>query len=147
MSNAPDPSWDAVLSNFNRHLGMKILEWKDGEVTVAIDVQDWMRNRTGIVHGGVTATLIDAAAGYAGNYCPHAGRRRISSTLALTTSYVAAGKGKRIVAKAKVKGGGRTIYASSVEVTDENGTLIAIGEGTFKYFKGSETLEGVPIEA
>ena len=141
------PEWDQVLSNFNRHLGMKILDWSEGAVTIAIDVQDWMRNRTGIVHGGVTATIIDAAAGYAGNYCPHAGRRRISSTLALTTSYVAAGKGKRIVAKAKVKGGGRTIYASAVEVHDENGTLIAIGEGTFKYFKGSETTEGVPIEA
>lgn len=146
MSTTPNPGWDAVLSNFNRHLGMKIMEWSEGAVTVAIDVQDWMRNRTGIVHGGVTATLIDAAAGYAGNFCPHPGRRRISSTLALTTSYIAAGKGTRIIARAKVKGGGRTIYASAVEVSDENGTLIAIGEGTFKYFKGSETTEGVPIE-
>jgi acyl-coenzyme A thioesterase PaaI-like protein len=59
---------------------------------------------------------------------------------------VAPGKGKRIVATAKVKGGGRTIYASSIEVHDESGTLIAIGEGTFKYFKGSEGPEGVPIE-
>lgn len=146
MTGTANPAWDTVLSNFNRHLGMKILDWKDGEVTVAIDVQDWMRNRTGIVHGGVTATLIDAAAGYAGNFCPHPGRRRLSSTLSLTTSYVAPGKGGRIIARAKVKGGGRTIYASSVEVSDDNGTLIAIGEGVFKYFKGSETPEGVPIE-
>lgn len=146
MSNPPNPSWDAVLSNFNRHLGMQILDWTEGEVVIAVDIQDWMRNRTGIVHGGVTATLIDAAAGYAGNFCPHPGRRRISSTLSLTTSYIAAGKGKRIVARARVKGGGRTIYASSVEVSDESGVLIAIGEGVFKYFKGSETLEGVPIE-
>jgi uncharacterized protein (TIGR00369 family) len=146
MTEHANPDWDRLLSNFNRHLGMKILEWSEGTVTLAIDIQDWMRNRTGIVHGGVTATLIDAAAGYAGNFCPHPGRRRISSTLALTTSYIAAGKGKRIIAKAKVKGGGRTIYASAVEVHDENGTLIAIGEGTFKYFKGSETTEGMPIE-
>ncbi len=141
------PEWGAVLSNFNRHLGMKILEWSDGAVTVAIDVQDWMRNRTGIVHGGVTATLIDAAGGYAWNYCPHPGRRRLSSTIALTTSYVAPGKGGRIVARARVRGGGRTIYASAVEVHDENGTLIAIGEGSFKYFKGSETSEGVSLES
>jgi acyl-coenzyme A thioesterase PaaI-like protein len=64
----------------------------------------------------------------------------------LTTSFLAPGKGGRIVARAKVKGGGRTIYASSVEVSDDNGTLIAIGEGTFKYFKGSEGPEGVPVE-
>lgn len=145
-STSGKPEWDAVLSNFNRHLGMQILDWTEGEVVIAVDIQDWMRNRTGIVHGGVTATLIDAAAGYAGNFCPHPGRRRISSTLSLTTSYIAAGKGKRIVARARVKGGGRTIYASSVEVSDESGVLIAIGEGVFKYFKGSETLEGVPIE-
>ena len=146
MTDHGNPAWGAVLSNFNRHLGMKILEWSEGMVTIAIDIEDWMRNRTGIVHGGVTATLIDAAAGYAGTYCPHAGRRRISSTLALTTSYVAPGKGSRIVAKAKVRGGGRTIYAAAVEVHDESGTLIAIGEGTFKYFKGSDGPEGVPIE-
>lgn len=146
MTDHANPAWEALLSNFNRHLGMKILEWSEGAVTVAIDIQDWMRNRTGIVHGGVTATLIDAAGGYAGNYCPHPGRRRLSSTIALTTSYVAPGKGGRIIAKARVRGGGRTIYASAVEVHDENGTLIAIGEGSFKYFKGSETLEGVPIE-
>jgi uncharacterized protein (TIGR00369 family) len=147
MSTTPNPAWDAVLSNFNRHLGMKILEWSEGAVTVAIDIQDWMRNRTGIVHGGVTATLIDAAAGYAGNFCPHAGRRRLSSTLALTTTFLAPGKGGRIVARARVRGGGRTIYGSTVEVTDDSGTVIAIGEGTFKYFKGSETSEGVPLES
>ncbi len=109
MTDHANPAWEALLSNFNRHLGMKILDWSEGAVTVAIDIQDWMRNRTGIVHGGVTATLIDAAAGYAGNFCPHPGRRRLSSTLALTTSYLAPGKGGRIIAKAKVKGGGRTI--------------------------------------
>jgi uncharacterized protein (TIGR00369 family) len=147
MSTSPNPNWDAVLSNFNRHLGMKILEWKEGEVTVAIDIQNWMRNRTGIVHGGVTATLIDAAAGYAGNFCPHPGQRRLSSTLALTTTFLAPGKGGRIVARARVRGGGRTIYGSTVEVTDDSGTVIAIGEGTFKYFKGSETSEGVPLES
>lgn len=147
MSTTPNPAWDAVLSNFNRHLGMKILEWSEGTVTLAIDIQDWMRNRTGIVHGGVTATLIDAAAGYAGNFCPHAGRRRLSSTLALTTTFLAPGKGGRIVARARMRGGGRTIYGSTVEVTDDSGTVIAIGEGTFKYFKGSETAEGVPLDS
>jgi uncharacterized protein (TIGR00369 family) len=139
-------NWDALLSNFNRHLNMKIVEWSDGAATVTLDIEDFMRNRFGAVHGGLIATLIDAAGGYSGNFCPHPGRRRVSSTISMTTSFLAPSRGGRITARAKVRGGGRTIYVSTVEITDEDGTLLAIGEASFRRAKGSETLEGVPIE-
>ena len=138
--------WDSLLSNFNRHLRMNIVAWSDGAATVTLDIQDFMRNRFGAVHGGVLATLIDAAGGYAGNFCPHPGRRRISSTISMTTTYLAASKGGRITAKASVRGGGKTIYVSTVEITDEDGTLLAVGEASYRRGKGSETLEGVPAE-
>ncbi|HEX9464023.1 MAG TPA: PaaI family thioesterase [Alphaproteobacteria bacterium] len=145
MNDPTRPDWDALLSNFNRHLNMKIVEWSDGAATVTLDIDDRMRNRVGAVHGGVIATLIDATAGYAGNFCPHPGRRRISATISMTTSFLAPSKGGRITARATVRGGGRTIYVAAVEVTDEDGTLIAIGEASYRRAKGSETLEGVPI--
>jgi hypothetical protein len=46
-----------------------------------------------------------------------------------------------------VRGGGRTIFSSNVEVTDEAGQLLAIGQASCRYLKGSETPEGVPVEA
>jgi uncharacterized protein (TIGR00369 family) len=142
-----NPEWDTLLSNFNRHLNIRIVAWREGEVTVELTVADFMRNRHGLVHGGVIATLIDAAAGYAGNYCPHPGRQRLSATIALTTSFLAPGRDGKLIAKARVRGGGRSIFASDVEVTDEAGQILAIGQASCRYMKGSETPEGVPVEA
>lgn len=142
-----NPEWDGLLSNFNRHLNMKIVAWREGEVTVELTVADFMRNRHGIVHGGVVATLIDAAAGYAGNYCPFPGRQRLCATISLSTNFLAPAKDGKLTAKGRVRGGGRTIFSSNVEVTDEAGQLLAIGQASCRYLKGSETPEGVPVEA
>src|SRR5262245_39285852 len=102
--------WSSVLSNFNRHLQMKVVEWREGEVTVELTVADFMRNRHGIVHGGVVATLIDAAAGYAGNYCPFPGRQRLCATISLSTNFLAPAKDGKLIAKGRVRGGGRSIF-------------------------------------
>ncbi len=141
------PDWDSVLSNFNRHLQMKIVEWREGEVTVELTIADFMRNRHGIVHGGVISTLIDAAAGYAGNFCPFPGRKRLCSTISLTVSYMAPAEGGKLIARGKVRGGGRAIFASTVEVSDDKGKLLAVGEASLRWMKGSETLEGVPADS
>lgn len=139
--------WNALLSNFNKLLGMKILEWDDGAVTLAIDLDERHQNRSGVAHGGVFMTMMDAAGGYAGCYCPYPGRTRKPLSLSLNTTFLAPGRGGRIFARAKVRGGGTRIYVSTIEVTDETGTLLALGEGVYRYRTGSEKPEGVPVEA
>jgi hypothetical protein len=44
-----------------------------------------------------------------------------------------------------VTGGGRRIFHVAVDVRDEHGRLIATGQCTYKYEKGSEAPEGVPF--
>jgi uncharacterized protein (TIGR00369 family) len=140
------PEWDALLSNFNQLLGMHILEWSQGAVTLAIEMTERHHNRSSVLHGGVLATMIDAAGGYAGCFCPHPGRTRRTVTLSLTTNFLSPGISGRIFARAKVRGGGTKIYVSSVECSDEAGKLLALGEGVFRYLRGSEKPEGVPVE-
>ncbi len=142
--SAPNPAWDELLSNFNRFVGMHIVEWSTGTVTLAVDIGEKHHNRSAVLHGGVLATMIDAAGGYAGCYCPHPGRVRKTVTLSLNGNFLAPGREGRIFARAKVRGGGTKIYVSTVEVTDEKGTLLAVGEGVFRYRGGSEKPEGVP---
>ena len=90
-------------------------------------------------------TLIDTAAGYAGCYCAEPGRTRRAVTLSLTTSFLApALAGATLTAKAQRTGGGQSIYFARCELVDETGRLIATGEGTFKYRRGSEDPRGVP---
>ena len=138
--------WDKLLSNFNKLLGMTILEWSEGAATLAVDLDERHQNRSGVAHGGVFMTMMDAAGGYAGCYCPHPGRVRRTLSLSLATSFLAAGRGGRVFARARVRGGGTKIYVSTIEVSDEAGTLLAIGEGVYRYRTGSETPEGVALD-
>lgn len=149
MNDQPQSAndWDALISNFNRLIGMKILEWTEGAVTLAVDLDERHQNRSGLTHGGVFMTMMDAAGGYAGCYCPHPGRTRKPLSLSLNTTFLAPGRGGRVFARARVRGGGTKIYVSTIEVTDEAGTLLALGEGVYRYRTGSEKPEGVPVDA
>jgi uncharacterized protein (TIGR00369 family) len=139
-----NPEWDLALSNFNRHLRMTILDWTPGQATVALDMDEWMRNRHGTLHGGSIATLIDATGGYAGVFCAVPGNVRMQATLSLTVNFLAPGKGPRVIARGEICGGGKRIYNARVEVNDSDGTPIAIGQAVYQYLPGSENPDGVP---
>jgi len=52
-------------TSFNATLGFKVVRvWKDG-ITMEVKVRPELTNIFGTLHGGVTATLVDAAAGVA----------------------------------------------------------------------------------
>ena len=111
-----------------------------------LEISEKLRNRSGRIHGGIFATLIDTIAGHSGCYCPYPGRIRRAVTLSLTTNYLGQPEGSMLIATARKRGGGSTIFYSDAEVRDERGTLLATGVGTFRYRTGSRTPEGQPIE-
>jgi len=116
-----------------RTLGFSIVQWRDGFARVELPLAGHLMNRYGIPHGGVYATLLDTACGYAGSYCDIPGNKRLAMTLTLTTSFLARPKGRLLVAEAsRIGGGSRTFFAEG-RVTDEAGTLVATGSGTFRY--------------
>ncbi|MEX0760683.1 MAG: PaaI family thioesterase [Tistlia sp.] len=134
-----------LSGGFRDLVGYRLLRWEEGYAEVGLLLEAHHRNRTGVLHGGVLATLIDAACGYAGTWCSVPANARRAFTLSLTSQFIAAGQiGERILAKATRTGGGRTIYFSSAEVFGEDGRLIGRGDGTFRLKRGSETLEGAP---
>lgn len=114
-------------------LGYKLVEWEEGRAVIAYEVAADHLNRTNRLHGGVIATLCDAAAGYAGVYRPAPGDTRTTVTLSLTVNFVASVSGGRVIAEARKRGGGKTIFFSEVEVRGEDGRLVATALGTFRY--------------
>lgn len=50
---------------FNDWVGLRVEEYGEGEVTLAVDYEEFKRNPGDVMHGGVTATLIDVAGGVA----------------------------------------------------------------------------------
>lgn len=130
---------------FAELVGYRLEVWRPdyAEVTLALEAKHL--NRNGGPHGGLLATLIDTACGYAGVYCTVPGNRRRALTLSLTTQFIArAEPGATLTAIGRKVGGGRHVFFSAGEIRDERGRLIARGEGAFRYRRGSEAPEGEP---
>lgn len=123
---------------FHRLVGYEVEEWAAGRAVVALDLDSRHVNRSGVMHGGVMTTIMDIAGGYAGCYGGESGEARRAVTLSLTTSFLGQAQTGKVRAIGTVRGGGQRIFASSIEVLDADGNVLAIGEGTFRYRRGSE---------
>jgi len=132
-------------SGFQRMMGYRIADWRDGHAELIMPLRPHHLNRAGVVHGGVLVSLIDTACGFAGTWCPVPGNTRKAVTLSLTTSFLSQARHGTLRAVADIRGGGRKIFTATAEILDEHGTLIAVGQGTFRYRSGSEAAEGVPV--
>ncbi|HLA95529.1 MAG TPA: PaaI family thioesterase, partial [Pyrinomonadaceae bacterium] len=50
---------------FAQLIGMKLIDIRPNEAVIAIEMRDDLRQPSGVLHGGVTATLIDTAMAFA----------------------------------------------------------------------------------
>jgi uncharacterized protein (TIGR00369 family) len=133
MNDASLPLSLEEFTGFNAALGFRLVEWREDFARVELTLEAKHLNRSGVVHGGVLATLIDAAGGLCGVYTPEPGRKRRCVTLTMTTSYLGQTKSGIISCTGRRRGGGRTVFMMTAEVHAEDGTLLAIGEGTYRY--------------
>jgi uncharacterized protein (TIGR00369 family) len=138
---------DLAGSAFNEVIGFGIAEWREDYVELLLELQPMHLNRSGVVHGGVLATLIDAAGGFAGCYCNVPGNIRRALTLALNTQFTGQTQAGVIKTVGRKSAGGRKIFFATLEVFSAEGLLIATGQGTYRYRAGSETLQGAPAES
>lgn len=132
-------------SGFQDLLGYRLADWQPGSATLELDVEPCHLNRGGSIHGGVLSTLIDTACGFAATYCAQEGHARRVVTLSLTVNYTGIARHGRIRAIARTKGGGAKIVFCEADVLDEDGRVLAFGNGSFRYRSGSERPEGVPL--
>jgi uncharacterized protein (TIGR00369 family) len=122
-----------LTEGLNSVLGFRLEDWRDGFARIAVDLDERHRNRQGGLHGGVTATLIDAATGYCGVFEPDREKRRGNVTVSLTVNFIGRAKGKTLACEARVVRAGRRIYFAHGEVTDDEGNLIATAEAVYAY--------------
>ncbi len=118
---------------FMRFLGAELVEWSEGRARFALAIRPEHLNRTGVVHGGVYSVLVDAAGGLAGCYSADPAVPVRSFTLSLATSFLEAANGGTLHAIGTARRQGRQVYFSTVDVKDDAGRLVAMGEGSFLY--------------
>jgi uncharacterized protein (TIGR00369 family) len=113
-------------------LGIRRVDHQAGRCTFELDVQARHLNRQGSLQGGVTATLLDAACGYAGLEPDGNDIAGHAVTVMLSISYLARTSAGRLRATGSVTKAGRSLYFSTATLTGEAGELIATAQGTFK---------------
>jgi uncharacterized protein (TIGR00369 family) len=115
------------------YLGIRVVDVGHGSATFEVDVEPRHLNRQGSLQGGVAATLLDAACGYAGLKGLDA-TMGSAVTVMLSISYLGRASSGRLRATGTITKSGRSLYFARGELVTESGELIATAQGTFKKF-------------
>lgn len=100
---------------------------KENGFTVKLPIDTFVKNPLGMVHGGVTAFLVDNAMGFAS----FMEKGRPGVTLDLNIRYHKPGAGKWLVAKGEVVSSGSLMNSMRTEVRDDAAEIVATATGTF----------------
>ncbi len=114
---------------FYRWSGMEIADAEDGSVTLALELADHHLNIQGLAHGGVIATLADAAMGLSLRSALEPGRRHVSVEIGV--HYLRPVTRGRVRAIGRAVRIGREIAYAQADVLDANDRLLASADGTY----------------
>lgn len=114
---------------FSKLIGMRLDDLQPDVAVISIDMRDDLRQPSGVLHGGVTATLIDTAMAFAV-------RTRLemtgaTATIDLTVHYLRPHMTGKFICTAKVVRAGKRIFTVSADVHGSEGKLIATGLSTY----------------
>ncbi len=114
---------------FSKLIGMRLVELRPDEAVLSIEMRDDLRQPSGVLHGGVTATLIDTAMAFAVR--TRLGIDEATATIDLTVHYLRPHLSGTFTCTAKVVRAGKRIFTVSADVVGEAGKLIATAISTY----------------
>lgn len=112
-----------------KHIGMEIIRNSEGKPGIRIPNSENLKQFYGNVHGGFIAMAVDTASGVAVN--DSIGDNRGAVTVELKVNYLEPIGESDIYAYAQVVRKGNRLLTCTVEVTNDEGVLAAIGITTF----------------
>lgn len=131
---------------FNKVLGIAIdnLDYDTGEAVVSFPMKpDLIGNSAmGILHGGVTASVIDLTGGLSAliscvklneGASPEVIYKKLtaSATIDMRVDYLRPGKGKAFVCKSRIIRAGSRIVVAKIDLFNDRDTRIATGTATY----------------
>ncbi len=114
---------------FAKMIGMELVDMRTDEAIIKIEMRDELRQPAGVLHGGVTATLMDTAMAFAVITRLEEGER--ASTVDLTVHYLRPHTEGTFTCTAKIVRAGKRIFTVSADVVNEQGKLIATAVSTY----------------
>ena len=125
----------ANSSPFFSLLSMKIQDIGVGYSKIEIDLDKKHLHPFGLVHGGVFASIIDAATFWACYYDVE-DQNATATTVDLKLNFLAPASTGKLIANGRRIKQGKTLGYAEAEVTDHNGTLLAHGTSTLMILQG-----------
>ena len=113
----------------SRLIGMRLVDIHPNEAVVEIEMRDDLRQPSGVLHGGVTATLIDTAMAFAVR--TYLTDTEPTATIDLTVHYLRPHVAGKAICTARVVRPGKRIFTVSADVHNESGKLIATALSTY----------------
>lgn len=104
----------------------------DGGASCSLQVGAQHLNRQGILHGGITAMLLDNALGASASLAIDPSGSHPCSTMTLNIAYLAPGQPGLVTATGQLVGGGAKVKFVQGELRHQDGTLIATATGAFR---------------
>lgn len=119
-------------SPYHRLLGLEMIKAVPGEVVIRMPFREDLLAGDDpegrIVHGGAIASLIDTA----GSFAVIAAIGHDVPTIDLRVDYLRPVTGGDLLATARTLKAGRFLAVADIEVTGEDGQVVAVGRGSFK---------------
>ncbi|GGB04333.1 thioesterase family protein [Agarivorans gilvus] len=129
---------------FNQLLGIELVDYSATGVSLKLAMREELIGNPvhGILHGGVTATILDVAGGMtaaaaAVQRMEHLSSKELSQrlsktgTIDLRIDYLRPGVGELFFASAEVIRSGNKVTVTRMELHNQAGTHIAFGTGTY----------------
>lgn len=115
----------------NSTIGMDLDRVEDGRAVFSLRAEPWLANPAGVIHGGMTATLLDTALTVA--VITRLPQGKFATTTDLNVHFVRSllPTGEKITAEGNVVHIGTTFATAEGRVHDERGRLVAHATGSF----------------
>ena len=114
---------------FARMMGMQLVDLQVDEAVIRMEMRDELRQPSGVLHGGVTATLIDTAMAFA--VITRLAENEKASTIDLTVHYLRPHISGTFTCTARVVRAGKRIFTVSADVVNDKEKLIATAVSTY----------------
>ena len=117
---------------FNQLVGIRLVRIHKDGVTIDCELRPELMNAQGVLHGGVTATLADAAVGIA--ITTRVGRPA-ATTVEMKVNYLRPVAGGKITARSTLLRMGSTLCVGRVDLFDDAKQLVAAALITYMLLK------------
>ena len=114
---------DMTGSSFDQLIGLKVEEVTEDGVTASFQIRDELLQPFGILHGGVLCSVVETVGSISG----HAWSKGAVAGTSNHTNFIRATREGTLTARSTPVQRGRTQQLWDVDITDEQGRLVARG--------------------